>query len=418
MARGTVRIAYDMLASEQLIAGRGAAGTFVGRQVFRGRGSTPDDAAPILPNFYRDWEGAPAPFQLGVPAQDAFPFKLWSRLVARSARDAAAAPVTAPDPRGDPGLRQEIVSYLAIARGIHCVPSQIIITGGFAGALGMALQALQLQGASCWVEDPGFPITRKALGFGGVSCVPVPVDAEGLDVKAGIARAPNAKLAVVTPGQQAPLGMAMSLARRRALLDWAERKGSWIIEDDYLSELQLGGRSAPALASVDKAGRVLHAGTFSKTISPALRLGFLLVPPEQAHLFGEYAACLSPASAMGLQRAVATFMAGGHYLRHLRRMKRLYTARRANLIAALQKIGGKKFTRIEAAGSHAVRVEFKSRKRDTDIAQAAMTAGLAPAPLSPWYQQDESCQGLLLGFTNFDEKRDMAACRRLLEIIG
>ena len=177
--------------------------------------------------------------------------------------------------------------------------------------------------------------------------------------------------------------MAMSLARRRALLAWAERKKSWIIEDEYLSELQLGGRSAPALASLDQAVRVLHAGTFSKTISPSLRLGFLLVPPAQAHLFGEYAACLSPSSAMGLQQ-----------------------------------VGGKIFTRIEAAGSHAVRVEFKSQKRDTDIVAAAMAAALAPSALSPCYQGVESHQGLLLGFTNFDETRGRAQCRKLLEIIG
>ena len=133
-----------------------------------------------------------------------------------------------------------------------------------------------------WIEDPGFPLTRTALGLAGMTVTAVPVDAEGLDVAAGVRTAAGAALAVVTPGQQAPLGMTMSLPRRLALLAWARRNGAWIIEDDYLSELQLKGRAAPALASLDHGGRVLHIGSFSKTISPALRLGFLVVPPELA----------------------------------------------------------------------------------------------------------------------------------------
>ena len=184
------------------------------------------------------------------------------------------------------------------------------------------------------MEDPGFPLTRTALGLAGMTVTAVPVDAEGLDIAAGVRSAAGAALSVVTPGQQAPLGMPMSLPRRLALLAWARRNDAWIIEDDYLSELQLKGRAAPALASLDHWGRVLHIGSFSKTISPALRLGFLVVPPEMARRFGELAACLAPAPAALLQRAVAQFLREGHYLRHLRRMKRLYAARREALLVA------------------------------------------------------------------------------------
>ena len=157
-----------------------------------------------------------------------------------------------------------------------------------------------------------------------------------LDVAAGQCLAPDAALVLLTPGQQSPTGVTLSLARRLALLDWARRTGGWIIEDDYLGELQLKGRAAPALASLDQAGRVLHIGTFSKTITPGLRLGFLVVPPALAECFGTVAACLSPAPAPVIQRAVADFIAEGHFLRHLRRMKRLYAARRDALLAALR----------------------------------------------------------------------------------
>ena len=178
---------------------------------------------------------------MGVPAQDAFPFKLWSRILTRETRRAAAAPVTYPDPRGDPELRKEVAAYLGLARGIRCSPSQVLVTGGFSGALGLAIRGLQLGRMGAWVEDPGFPLTRTALGLAGMAVTAVPVDAEGLDVTAGVQTAAGAILAVVTPGQQAPLGVTMSLPRRLALLAWARRSDAWIIEDDYLSELQLKG---------------------------------------------------------------------------------------------------------------------------------------------------------------------------------
>src|SRR6202012_6213611 len=214
-----------------------------------------------------------------------------------------------------------IAAYLGIARGIRCSPSQVLVTAGFSGALGLVIRGLQLEKMVAWMEEPGFPITRTALGLAGMTVTAVPVDAEGLDVTAGVRSAAGAALAVVTPGQQAPLGMTMSLARRLALLAWARRSDAWIIEDDYLSELQLKGWAAPALASLDYGGRVLPIGSFSKTISPALRLGFMVVPPELGARFGELAASLAPAPAAAVQRAVAEFLRDGHYLRHLRRLK-------------------------------------------------------------------------------------------------
>ncbi|WP_075795800.1 MocR-like pyridoxine biosynthesis transcription factor PdxR [Massilia putida] len=416
VSRGTVRLAYERLIDEQLATSFGAAGTRVAdRPAAAGTKERAAETAP-MPDLFHAFGAAPLAFQMGVPAQDAFPYKLWSRMLARAARHTAAAPVGYPDPRGDPDLRREVAAYLGIARGIRCSPSQVLITAGFAGALGLVLRALGLEGQRAWFEDPGFPLTRTALALGGMAVTAVPVDAEGLDVAAGVRRAPDARLAVVTPGQQAPLGMTMTLARRRALLDWAQAGGAWIVEDDYLSELQLEGRAAPALASLDHGGRVLHIGTFSKTISPALRLGFLVVPVALARRFGDVAACLAPAPGAPIQRAVAGFLQEGHYLRHLRRMKRLYAARRAALLRCLHDEARDAIT-VQATAGMAVVARLRDGVSDVDVAARALQAGMAPVPLSPWYAHEPRTSGLLLGVTNAGEHRLAADCRRLADLV-
>lgn len=415
VSRGTIRVAYERLMDEQFAIGMGSAGTRVAeRPAPSSRLDQVSDTTP-LPQLFHDFGAAPLVFQMGVPSQDAFPFKLWSRVLTRASRQLAAAPVSYPDPRGDLELRKEIAAYLAIARGIHCKPSQLLITGGFSGALGLAVGALQLHGKDAWIEDPGFPLTHTALGLAGMKVTGVRVDAEGLDVGAGIRSAPSAALAVVTPGQQAPLGMTMSLPRRLALLEWARKAGAWIIEDDYLSELQLHGRAAPALASLDTNGRVLHIGTFSKTISPALRLGFLVVPAELVSRCADFAACLAPAPAPHVQRAVADFMRAGHFLRHLRRMKGLYRARKESLLRCLRDTATD-VMKVEATAGLAVMTLLPSSASDVDIALRALPFGLAPTPLSPWSMQSPPLRGLLLGVTNINERRLPADCRRLIEL--
>src|SRR5246500_2328278 len=206
-SRGTGRVAYERLIAEQFAIGLGPAGTRVAERP--SRPSIPDwlPEAPLLPDVFYEFGNAPLPFQMGVPAQDAFPFKLWSRILTRETRRAAAAPVTYPDPRGDPELRNEIAAYLGLARGLRCNPSQVLITGGFSGALGLAIRGLQLGRIGAWIEDPGFPLTRTALGLAGIAVTAVPVDAEGLDVAAGVRTAPRATLAVVAAGPPAPLGL-------------------------------------------------------------------------------------------------------------------------------------------------------------------------------------------------------------------
>lgn len=413
VARGTVRAAYDRLADEMLVVSAGAAGTRVAAL------AEPSDAAgeaeirPPLAGLIHAFSAPPLPFQMGVPAQDAFPAKLWSRLLVRAAREAAAGWTSYADPRGQPDLRARIAGYLAIARGLACVPDQVIVTSGYRNGLGIALQALRACGRTAWVEEPGYPLTRSGLGLAGVTPIPVPVDSGGIDVEKGIALAADARLAVVTPGQQAPTGVRLSPARRRVLLDWAAKADAWIIEDDYLSELQLQGRAAPALAAAGPDARVVHLGTFSKTLSPTLGVGFLVAPRPLAAHFAEVAATLSPAPSIAVQTALCRLLAEGHYLRHLRHMKRLYAARLAALRARLDGMG----TEVTMSGL-ALLLSLPSDADDVAIAARALGLGLAPTPLSPWYaEQARRRAGLLLSVTNLRDARIIGIASAALETL-
>ena len=189
-----MRVAYERLIAEQFAVGLGAAGTRVAERpvrIFNAR--LVAGGSRLCRTFSMSFGTAPLAFQMGVPSQDAFPFKLWSRILTGETRRAATAPVGYPDPRGDPDLRKEIAAYLGIARGIRCSPSQVLVTAGFSGALGLAIRGLQLEGKGAWMEDPGFPLTRTALGLAGMTVTPVPVDAEGLDVAAGVRSAAGAR---------------------------------------------------------------------------------------------------------------------------------------------------------------------------------------------------------------------------------
>jgi GntR family transcriptional regulator/MocR family aminotransferase len=350
---------------------------------------------------------------MGVPAPDIFPTTLFARIRAAAVRAETASPASHPDPRGEPELRREIAAHLGISRGIVCRPAQVFITGGFSGGMAAALLALGIEGgSSAWVEDPGFPISRRALEIAGLKTVSIAVDDEGIDVAAAIRKAPDASLALVTAGQQAPLGPTLSLARRNALLEWAHRNKSWIIEDDYLGELQLNGRAAPALAAIDAGGRVIHIGSFSKTISPTLRLGFVVVPPALAARFAETLSCLAPAPGPAVQKATAAFMQEGHYMRHLRRLKRTYASRRDSLRAALQSSGYK----LETAGL-AMLLHLPAGTDDVAVCRKAQSFGIGPAPLSPWYSGKRPRSGLLLSVATAAPERIAPACIQLLELI-
>ncbi|XQM37121.1 Transcriptional regulator, GntR-family [Cupriavidus sp. H19C3] len=415
VARGTVRAAYERLSDSRLIEAYGAKGT---RVAPRPRAASVQVHTPRPDGFMKavqDMTGGPAIFQLGVPAFGAQPEKIFART--RSSNLLKTGPyvsLTYPDPSGEWRLRQEIAGYLSLSRHFHCFPEQVFITSGYNSGLGLALRVLGLDGRKVWMEDPGFLLTRKALELARLDPVPIPVDAEGLNVEHGIATAPDAALAVLTPGQQAPLGTTLSLRRRLKLLEWAVARGAWIIEDDYLGELQLDGRAAPALAALDEGKRVIHIGTFSKTISPALRLGFVVAPPELVTAFAEVAATLAPAPAPLVQLATAQFMREGHFVRRLRRLKRLYAAQRDVLCEQLRA----RDAQWTKAGL-AMLVTLPEGTADTAIAREAMTVGMAPSPLSRWFATPANATpGLLLGVATAPEALVASACQRLFDIIA
>jgi GntR family transcriptional regulator/MocR family aminotransferase len=412
VARGTVKTAYERLADKQLVVSSSPGGTRVADHP--ARIAVPEAAKPDpLPRLYQDFLTGTSIFQNGVPASDSFPVTLFARLRASAARAELGAPLTYPDPRGEAELRREIAAHLALSRGIECRPSQIFITAGFSGALGVALRVLKAEGRSAWVENPGFPPSRKALEIAQLTPVPIPVDDDGIDVAFGMQNAPDAALALVTPGQQAPTGVPLSLARRLQLIEWATRTGAWIIEDDYLGELQLKRRAAPALASLDSTGCVIHIGSFSKTISPTLRLGFVVAPTPLVSQFAEAVMCLAPAPGPAVQLATAEFMHDGHYMRHLRRMKRVYANRSNALHAKLQSMGYP----ARPAGL-AVLLWLPEAARDSAIAHEARASGLAPVPLSAWFNPSGAQRpGLLLGVATTTEDRLSAACERLDQLI-
>jgi len=363
---------------------------------------------------YDEMNAGPAIFQLGVPAFEGLPEKLFSR--SRSSNLLKAGSLSSllyPDPRGELELRTEIAANLAITRNYHCHPEQVFVTSGYISGLGLALRVLGLDGRKAWMEEPGFMVTRKGLELARLTIVPVPVDADGLNVDYGIAHAPDAALVVVTPGQQAPLGSTLSLRRRLQLLDWARSNHAWIIEDDYLGELQLQGRPAPAMAALDEGKRVIHIGSFSKTISPALRLGFAVAPVELVDAFSEVAATLAPAPSPVIQLATSDFMRRGHYIRRVRRLKRIYSAQREALCEQLRM---RRAEWINAGLS--VLLRLPEGAPDRLIVKEAMTFRIAPSPLSAWFANPSWTRpGLLLSVATAPEQHVAASCRQLFEII-
>lgn len=424
VARGTVRTAYDRLIDRGLLCATKAAGTRVVEvlpilmpmppaiQHSSGPGGVASiDDGPLA--LFQQRADRPLAFQMGVPAHDAFPATLWARMHRRGVQ-ASALNTGVMDPCGLPELRAALASHLALARGVHCSPQQILITTGFRSGLAMVLRAIDSAGKQAWVEDPGFPITRLALESAGVHPVPVAVDREGLDVELGHTIAPAAALALVTPGQQAPTGVSLSPERRRALLDWARQNNSWIIEDDYLAELHLDGQASPALAAGDGADRVIHIGTFSKTLAPMIGLGFVVAPQALVKGLTETAWWLATPPNNAVQIALTHFMREGHYFRHLRRTRQTYTERRDLLRDTLLRCGA---SLPQSAGLSLV-LPLPSGFDDVQLTHQARTVSLGVTPLSAWFARGSRARsGVLLGVANVRSERVEADCRQLLTLM-
>ncbi|MBU8895304.1 PLP-dependent aminotransferase family protein [Corallococcus sp. M34] len=341
---------------------------------------------------------APRAFRPGVPALDLFPTALWGRTVSRVHSRASTALLDGGDPAGHASLREAIATHVSAARGVHCVPAQVFITGGTQQAIDEVLRLAVRPGDSVWIEDPGYAGARRAVLSARAKPVPVPVDSEGLDVAVGITRAPRARAAVVVPSHQYPLGSTLSLARRMALLQWAKRSRAVIIEDDYDSEFRHRGRPLTALQGLDDWGCVVYVGTFSKSMFPGLRLGFLIAPPAWVDVFAAARSTASaPASSLE-QAALAAFLSEGHFARHLRRMRVAYRERGEALLDALRAdCAGALTPRPCDTGMQAC-AALAAPWSDVRVRDEAARLGVEVAALSDYFLGRRRESGLVFGF--------------------
>ena len=436
VSRNTVILAYDELAAEGYLDRRARGGTFVARtlpdeSMRLRRGATTTYAATELRAPARvlsargqaiasmllpasvNTESAPRAFRPGVPALDAFPAELWGRLVARHWRSSSPRSLAYGHSAGYRPLREALASYIAAARGVRCTAEEILIVGGAQQALDIATRVLLDPGDRVWLEDPGYVGARAAFMAAGARIVPVPVDASGLDVAEGERLAPEARMAFVSPSHQHPLGATMPNARRAALLDWARRADAWIIEDDYDSEIRYRGRPLMSLQGLDRDGRVIYVGTFSKTLFPALRLGYVVVPPRLASVFATARLLSDRHSSIADQAVLAEFISAGHYARHVRRMRGLYAERQDALLeeAARSLAGLVEINRTDA-GMNAI-AWLPAGVDDVAAYRAALAEGVEAPPLSPFAQAPLERGALILNFAGYDPMAIHSAAVRL-----
>jgi GntR family transcriptional regulator/MocR family aminotransferase len=302
-------------------------------------------------------------------------------------------------------LREAIAAHIGITRGVRCTPQQIILTAGSQGALDLAVRTLLEPGEEAWLENPGYFGAHGALLAGGARLVPVPVDAEGLNVEEGRNLAPTARLAFVTPSHQYPTGVTMSLRRRLELLDWAREAGAWILEDDYDSEYRFGGRPLEALQALDRTGRVLYIGTFSKLLFPALRLGYLVAPEELVEPLLTTRRFIDVHLPILEQMVLADFLHEGHFARHLRRMLHHYRQRRDCLHRELRThLSALLEVYVPEAGMELV-AWLPPEKDDMRATDLAAEAGIYAAPISRFSLEPLPRGALTLGFANADEEQ-------------
>jgi GntR family transcriptional regulator / MocR family aminotransferase len=416
VSRNTVSLAFDQLRAEGYLEARQRAGTFVTRALPDALlGVREPQPAPVRLRAAPVSRASAAvsrmrAFQTG-PALEAFPARVWARLVAREWRRPWRR-MGYGDPRGHEALRRMIAEHVAVARGARCNAEQVIVVAGSQQGLALAAQVLLSPGDRVWVEDPCYHGARAALEAAGARLVPVSVDGDGLVVREGVRHAPRARAACLTPSHQYPLGGTMSIARRLAVVEWAERAGAWIIEDDYDSDFRYASRPLPCVQGIDAraAARVVYIGTFSKTLFPALRLGFLIVPPALVDRFAAARHASDRHSPTIDQAVLAAFIAEGHYGRHVRRMRALYAERQAALVEAGRGVLAPYVEVVPSGGGLHLVGWMRGGLADTAVAQAALEDGVDVQPLSGLTR---GRHGLLLGYAAYSPAAIRGAVERL-----
>lgn len=359
-------------------------------------------------------------FSLG-PDIGAFPFNIWSRGLARAWRRPEHKLALSNDIGGYPILKMAIAEYLTVVRKVDCEPDQIIVVSSAEQAVRVTSQVLLDHGDQVIVEEPGYGGNRGALTSAGLRVALAPVDDEGLDINAGEARAPLAKMVCVTPSHQFPLGIDMSLNRRMALMEWANRRKAWILENDYDSEYRYTGRPLASMQSIDTTGRVIYVGDYSKVLFPSLRLGYVVAPPDLVDPFLATVRVQGDQAAMTAQPVLAQFIADGHFATHVWRMRRLYSARQEALVdMAGRELAGSVSINRDGAGMHLIAWPGAGLKRPMDdgaLALAASRSGILTLPLSGLYAGRADQQGLMLGYAAHNEDTIAAAVKNLARII-
>lgn len=335
--------------------------------------------------------------QSGIPAVDEFPIAIWERLRAQLLAKKGANLLRYGSNRGDADLREAVAAYLCDFRGAHCRPDEIVIVAGMQQAMLISAMAVLDPGDVAWIEDPGFHQARRVLALAGATIIPRPVDAEGIVIGRAPRRA-RPKLIYVTPSHQFPLGVTMSLKRRKALLEFAQTQNAYILEDDYNAEFRFSGPPLPCLQGLDRSGRVIYAGTMSKILYPSLRLGYLLIPAPLADAVAKLRTAMDQHSPTIDQATLARFITEGFYLSHVRRMRKIYSERRAFFIEQFNKLLSNHFTLgIADAGLHAL-AWFRSPGDLPLLQRAAPKLGVKISPLSYFCIEAKLPPALVLGF--------------------
>ncbi|WP_343552913.1 PLP-dependent aminotransferase family protein [Pantoea sp.] len=399
VARKTVETAYEILIGEGYFVSQGAKGTRVNPDLVLASAAEPETATapPTSDHSLRETKGE---LRLGIPALDAFPHKKWLLISAKAARTLRPDEMVLPPIMGHQPLREAIASYLNISRGLNCQPEQIFITSGYRANLRLILAVLAQPSDKVMFEDPGYFFGQKLLKRIAPNLHYVPVDRQGMDVDYLLRYHPDARFAVVTPTHHSPLAVTLSLPRKHQLLEWAQQNNSWIIEDDYDGEFHYTRKVIPALKSLDVHDRVIYTGTFSKTMMPAMRVGYLVMPKETIARFSELGEILETGMSLLPQKILAQFLSEGHFYRHIKKMRILYQQRRRMMLEALQVCFPDVFEfELTDGGMHIV--AFLQRgTQDKELAEIWQRHQLRVLPLSGWYMQTQKRYGLVIGYTN------------------
>lgn len=402
VSRSTIVTAYEQLVAEgylKSLRGSGYTVCDLGPVELEGRAASVGKVGSIETAL------APVPFEAGLPDMRLFPHTQWAKTVSRVCRTDPQRMLVGETGLGNIDLRKAVADHVAEWRGIEAGPHQIIITAGAGDALEQCFRTLAVQGDPVGLEDPGYPPLQRYAKAAGLTPCPMAIDQDGavLDREAAAAR-----LIVLTPSHQFPLGGAMAPSRRLAFLHWAERNNRWIVEDDYDSEFRYAGRPIPAMAGFNRLSRTIYIGSFSKIFSNSLRLGYLIVPDPLIDSFERIGRQYGVKASYMPQQALAEFIAKGEFYRHLRRMRRIYAERRKVLLDRLT-VDMADFGSFEdhQAGMQ-IAFHLNGSLRDIEISRTAERAGLTVAPLSLYSHGKSNINGLLLGFCAFttDELND------------